>query len=119
MKSLAKRWWFWLIVVIAAVFLVVHTYLAIWVRDYVNRKLSEIPGYRAHAAAVTLHLWRGAYQIHDIEIKKTDPTLWRKAQVLALTTQANWAAFLSGSGRSTEPEDLRFDIQGFTNLPAK
>src|SRR5947209_15861176 len=71
MKSLAKRWWFWLIVVIAAVFLVVHTYLAIWVRDYVNRKLSEIPGYRAHAAAVTLHLWRGAYQIHDIEIKKT------------------------------------------------
>src|SRR3982751_2008956 len=71
MKSLTKRWWFWLIIVIAAVFLILHIYLAIWVRDYVNRKLSEIPGYRAHVQAVTLHLWRGAYQIHNIEIKKT------------------------------------------------
>ena len=46
MKWLAKRWWFWLLPVVAAVVLVVHIYLAIWVRDYVNRKLSEIPGYR-------------------------------------------------------------------------
>ena len=71
MKSLAKRWWFWALVVIAVAFVILHTYLAIWVRDYVNRKLSEIPGYRAHVAAVTLHLWRGAYQIHNIDIKKT------------------------------------------------
>lgn len=70
-KSLAKRWWFWTIIVIAVAFVVVHTYLAIWVRDYVNRKLSEVPGYRAHVQAVTLHLWRGAYQIHNIDIKKT------------------------------------------------
>jgi uncharacterized protein involved in outer membrane biogenesis len=71
MRSLVKRWWFWTLVVLVAVIVVVHTYLAIWVRDYVNRKLSEIPGYRAHVAAVTLHLWRGAYQIHNIDIKKT------------------------------------------------
>jgi Domain of Unknown Function (DUF748) len=71
MKSLAKRWWFWLIIVLAVAFLIAHIYLAIWVRDYVNRKLSEIPGYRARVAAVTLHLWRGAYQIHNIDIKKT------------------------------------------------
>jgi hypothetical protein len=71
MRAVARRWWFWLIVVIAAAIVIVHIYLAIWVRDYVNRKLSEIPGYRAHVAAVTLHLWRGAYQIHNIDIKKT------------------------------------------------
>ena len=71
MKSVAKRWWFWLLIVIAVAFVIVHAYLALWVRDYVNRKLSEIPGYRAHVAAVTLHLWRGAYQIHNIDIKKT------------------------------------------------
>lgn len=71
MRNLAKRWWFWLLVAIVAALVVVHMYLAIWIRDYVNRKLSEIPGYRAHVAAVTLHLWRGAYQIHDIDIKKT------------------------------------------------
>ena len=71
MKTLAKRWWFWVIVVVLTALVVVHIYLAVWVRDYVNRKLSEIPGYRAHVAAVTLHLWRGAYQIHNIDIKKT------------------------------------------------
>ncbi|PYJ24724.1 MAG: hypothetical protein DME91_07635 [Verrucomicrobia bacterium] len=71
MRNLAKRWWFWLLIIVVAAFVVVHTYLAIWVRDYVNRKLSEIRGYRAHVAAVTLHLWRGAYQIHNINIQKT------------------------------------------------
>src|SRR3954468_11023875 len=75
MKSLTKRWWFWLIIVLAMAFIVVHTYLAIWVRGYVNRKLSEIPGYRAHVSAVSLHLWRGAYQIHNIDIKKTSGTV--------------------------------------------
>src|SRR5437764_12400685 len=72
MRNLAKRWWFWLLIIVVAAFVVVHTYLAIWVRTYVNRKLSEIPGYRAHVAAVTLHLWRGAYQIHALDIKKTN-----------------------------------------------
>jgi hypothetical protein len=69
---LFARWWFWVLAAGVAVVLVVHLFLAIWVRDYVNRKLSEIPGYRAHVAAVTLHLWRGAYQIHGLDIKKTN-----------------------------------------------
>ena len=94
-KSLAKRWWFWLIIVIAAILIVAHTYLAIWVRDYVNRKLSEIPGYRAHVQAVTLHLWRGAYQIHNIDIKKTSgkvPEPFFSAPLVDLSVQ--WHALL-------------------------
>ena len=95
MKSLTKRWWFWLLIVIAATFLIVHTYLAIWVRDYVNRKLSEIPGYRAQVAAVTLHLWRGAYQIHNIDIKKTSgkvPVPFFSAPLVDLSVQ--WHALI-------------------------
>src|SRR5437868_14816290 len=72
MNKLLRRWWFWLLIVIGATTLVLYFYCAILVRDYVNRKLSEIPGYRAHVAAVTLHPWRGAYQIHNIEIKKVN-----------------------------------------------
>jgi hypothetical protein len=95
MKSLAKRWWFWLLIVVIAAVVVVHTYLAIWVRDYVNRKLSEIPGYRAHVAAVTLHLWRGAYQIHNIDIKKTSgrvPVPFFAAPLVDLSVQ--WHALV-------------------------
>ena len=95
MKSLAKRWWFWVLIVLATAFVVLHTYLAIWVRDYVNRKLSEIPGYRAHVAAVTLHLWRGAYQIHKIDIVKTSgkvPVPFFSAPLVDLSVQ--WHALI-------------------------
>src|SRR5437773_10608128 len=95
MKSVAKRWWFWLLIVIAMAFVIGHTYFAIWVRDYVNRKLSEIPGYRTHVAAVTLHLWRGAYQIHNIDIKKTSgkvPVPFFSAPLVDLSVQ--WHALI-------------------------
>ena len=98
MKSLIKRWWFWLLVVVVAAIVVVHTYLAIWVRDYVNRKLSEIPGYRAHVAAVTLHLWRGAYQVHNITIVKTSgkvPVPFFSAPLVELSVQ--WRALFDGA----------------------
>jgi uncharacterized protein involved in outer membrane biogenesis len=95
MKNLVKRWWFWLLIVVVVAFMVVHTYLAIWVRDYVNRKLSEIHGYRAHVAAVTLHLWRGAYQVHNIEITKTTgkvPVPFFSAPLVDLSVQ--WRALI-------------------------
>src|SRR3954469_12585626 len=98
MKSLTKRWRFWLIIVLAAALIVVHTYLALWVRDYVNRKLSEIPGYRAHVQAVTLHLWRGAYQIHNIDIKKTSgkvPVPFFSAPLVDFSVQ--WHALWDGA----------------------
>lgn len=95
MKQLIKRWWFWTIVVLVTALVIIHVYLATWVRDYVNRKLSEIPGYRAHVAAVTLHLWRGAYQIHNIEIVKTSgkvPVPFFSAPLVDLSVQ--WHALI-------------------------
>ncbi len=95
MRAVARHWWFWLIMVIAAAIVIVHIYLAVWVRDYVNRKLSEIPGYRAHVAAVTLHLWRGGYQIHNIDIKKTSgkvPVPFFSAPLVDLSVQ--WHALI-------------------------
>jgi hypothetical protein len=94
-RKLTKRWWFWALISIAVVVVIVHTFLAIWVRDYVNRKLSEIPGYRAHVAAVTLHLWRGAYQIHGLDIKKINgkvPVPFFAAPLIDLSVQ--WRALI-------------------------
>jgi hypothetical protein len=95
LKRLITRWWFWVLIVVATGFVIVHTFLAIWVRDYVNRKLSEIPGYRAHVAAVTLHLWRGAYQIHGLDIRKTNgkvPVPFFSAPLIDLSVQ--WRALI-------------------------
>jgi len=97
-RKLFRRWWFWVVVLVAVVALILHLYLAIWVRNYVNRKLSEIPGYRAHVDAVTLHLWRGAYQIHKIKIEKTSghvPVPFFSAPLIDLSVE--WRALLNGS----------------------
>jgi hypothetical protein len=98
MRNLARRWWFWVLVAIAAVAIVLHVYLAVWVRDYANRKLSEIPDYRAHIGAVTLHLWRGAYQIHNIKIEKVSghvPVPFFSAPLVDLSVE--WKALFQGS----------------------
>ena len=95
LKRLITRWWFWVLIVVATGLVIVHTFLAIWVRDYVNRKLSETPGYRAHVAAVTLHLWRGAYQIHGLDIRKTNgkvPVPFFSAPLIDLSVQ--WRALI-------------------------
>ena len=97
-KKIWRRWWFWTLAVILAVILVVHFMLEIWVRDYVNRKLSEMPPYRGHVAAVTLHLWRGAYQIHKVEIVKTDgdvPVPFFSAPLVDLSVE--WKALFNGA----------------------
>jgi hypothetical protein len=98
MKAAWKRPWVWVLVVIATVVLVVHLYLAIWVRDYVNRKLSEIEGYRGHVDAVTLHLWRGAYQIHHVKIEKVEghvPVPFFEAPLVDLSVE--WEALFHGA----------------------
>jgi len=42
------------------------------VKDYVNRTLSKIPGYRGRVERIHIHLWRGAYTIDGLDLVKTD-----------------------------------------------
>jgi uncharacterized protein DUF748 len=42
------------------------------VKNYVNRTLSEIPGYRGRVGDIDIALWRGAYTIHRLDLVKTD-----------------------------------------------
>jgi Domain of Unknown Function (DUF748). len=80
------------------VLVIARALLPFWVRDYVNRKLSEMPEYRGHVAAVTLHLWRGAYQIHKVEIVKTTghvPVPFFSAPLVDLSLQ--WKALFDGA----------------------
>ena len=40
------------------------------VRWYVNRTLDESPLYKGRIGEINIHLWRGAYSIHDVRINK-------------------------------------------------
>jgi len=66
--------------------------------DYVNRELGGMPGFRGSIADVDLHLWRGAYSIHGLEIdhlagQKTVPVL----SVPTVNFSIEWRALLHGA----------------------
>ncbi len=43
------------------------------VKQYANKKLQQLPGYGGRIGDVDIHLYRGAYSIHDVDIvKKTN-----------------------------------------------
>ena len=98
MKAIYRSKLLWILVVLLVAVLVVRAMLPIWVRDYVNRKLSEMEGYRGHVAEVDIHLWRGAYSIHRVEIKKTSgnvPVPFFSAPVIDLSVE--WKALFHGA----------------------
>ena len=55
-----------------AIFLVCVRLALPWIArgDYVNHQLRKSHNYSGRIGKVTIHLWRGAYEIHDIDIFK-------------------------------------------------
>jgi hypothetical protein len=66
--------------------------------DYVNRQLNHSRDYSGRIGDVTLHLWRGAYQVHDIHIFKTStnlPVPFFSTHILDLSLQ--WSELFRGA----------------------
>ncbi len=98
MKTLWRSKLFWLVIVLAVAALVVRVMLPIWVRDYVNEKLGTMEEYTGHVADVDLHLWRGAYSVHGIEIKKKGdgvPVPFLTAPTIDMSIE--WKALFDGA----------------------
>jgi hypothetical protein len=56
---------------VVLVLLIIARLSAGWIiENSINRRLTRIPGYTGHVSRIYLHLWRGAYSIHDLEIEK-------------------------------------------------
>ncbi len=97
-----KRWlhskWLWAVIVIATALLFVRLMLPYWVRDYVNRRLSELKDYRGHVEDVDIALWRGAYKIRQIKVVKTSgdvPVPFFSAPLMDLSVE--WMALFHGA----------------------
>ena len=85
-----KRFWHGLSLVTRIILLTLIALLVIGrlimpyaVKRYVNHKLQQLPGYGGSVGDVDIHLYRGAYSIHEVDIfKKTNnvPVPFLKAQ---------------------------------------
>jgi hypothetical protein len=79
------------------------------VRDYVNRTLDRNQLYSGNIGEIQIHLWRGAYSIHDIRISKTTgnvpvPLFAAKRVDFAVQWNALWHRRIVGQVEMDEPE---------------
>jgi hypothetical protein len=59
------------LLIVVAIFALGRALMPWAVRDYVNRTLDRNPLYSGRIGPVSIHLWRGAYSIDDVNISKT------------------------------------------------
>jgi len=82
---------------IVLVLIAVRLALPFALRDYANRQLNKSHDYGGSIGHVTVHLWRGAYRIHDINIVKRDGKVsmpFFSANYLDLSLQ--WSELIHG-----------------------
>lgn len=71
-------------------------YLPFWVTDYVNRQIDQLEGYRGSIDGVGISLWRGAYQIHGLNIHKRDGLKEPFVAAELVDFSIQWKALLNG-----------------------
>ena len=97
-KRLFYSRWGETIIAILLILIAVRIALPYIVKDYVNKTLSEIPGYKGEVGDIDISLWRGAYEIQMVSLVKTDgkvPVPFFSADEIDLSVQ--WGALFEGS----------------------
>jgi hypothetical protein len=86
-----------LLVLIAVGLIGARLYLHVWATQYVNRQIAALHGYQGWVQDVGISLWRGAYQIYDMRIFKSENGL-EEPFVAARTVDLSveWRALLHG-----------------------
>lgn len=91
------RFVYWLAGIV--VFLVViRLVLPYGLKNFVNHQLNQSKDYSGNIGDVTVHLWRGAYQVHDIHIFKSGgqiPVPFFSTRVLDLSLE--WSELFHGA----------------------
>jgi hypothetical protein len=87
-----------IVFVVIALLIGLRVALPYIVKEYVNKKLDEMPEYDGRIADVDLHLWEGAYSIQGIEVVKTEgdiPVPFFSSR--RVTFSVEWKALFSGA----------------------
>ncbi|TSJ36405.1 DUF748 domain-containing protein [Mucilaginibacter corticis] len=94
-KGLKLRYLVIALLIIAVI--VVRLALPGIVKNYVNKKLNELPGYTGHVEDIDIHLLRGSYVIQGLLLrKKTDPAPYPFLQIGRANLALEWGAIFKG-----------------------
>ncbi|WP_158795496.1 DUF748 domain-containing protein [Pedobacter sp. L105] len=86
-----------IIIVILMLVVIIRIALPGIVKNYVNKKLNELPGYTGHVADIDIHLIRGAYVIKGLELrKKVDPAKYPFLTIDHADLAIEWRALFKG-----------------------
>lgn len=86
-----------LLVLIAIGLIAARIYLSYWAVGYVNRTLDSIPGYAGSVRDVDIHLYRGAYTIHDLKLSKLRANMPEPfISIVQSDLSIQWGALLRG-----------------------
>ncbi|MEX1035919.1 MAG: DUF748 domain-containing protein [Sneathiella sp.] len=86
------------VIVVITLLVVGRMYLPFWVKDYVNTQIAGLGDHRGGIQDIDLNLWRGAYKIHMLEIRKQEDGLdvpFAAARTIDLSIE--WEALLDGA----------------------
>src|ERR1700744_682633 len=79
--------------IVILVMIIIRLALPGMVQNYVNQKLNQLPGYTGHVDDVDIHLYRGAYVIKGLLLKKTtDPAAYPFLKISRADLSIEWAA---------------------------
>ena len=85
------------IAVILIVVVAIYFYLDVWATKYVNRVLGEIKGYQGSVENVSIHVYRGAYELHGLKINKVSGNIPAPFVDIALVDfSIEWQALMQG-----------------------
>jgi hypothetical protein len=131
--SRARRFWHGLslaariiIFTIIALLIVGRLAMPYAVKRYVNQKLQQLPGYAGSVGDVDIHLYRGAYSIHDVDVMKKTNNIripfvkadrvdfsvqWRELRNRALVgeVQMDHASLNFAKGETKEQDQTKID----------
>ena len=86
------------VIVLALSLLGARLYLPYWLKDYVNAEITKLDGYSGSVSDIDVHLIRGAYQIHNLDIRKAGsgiPIPFVAVETIDLSVQ--WRALFEGA----------------------
>ncbi|MEO6054516.1 MAG: DUF748 domain-containing protein [Chthoniobacterales bacterium] len=92
------KWQVQLLIVLIALLVGLRIALPYIVKSYANKKINEMPDYSGHIGDVYIKLWRGAYQIRDIEIFKSSgkvPVPFFSSEIVEFSVE--WRALFNGA----------------------